>query len=99
MIYLLYASPDTTEGKLPAVMLKDYGYFTSSEEAWAIANTIPGVMGRLPKNGDWRNETCRDIEVRAIPQHNSEYFAKKQQLEAEIAAKQEELKKLTRYIY
>jgi len=93
-IYLVYENADSTEGRGPMVIVKNSGFFTSEKAAWDFADTIPGVMGRKPANGSWRDEPYGDVEVRKFLKHNSEKAKLRIKIQSQIDILQQQLKDL-----
>jgi hypothetical protein len=94
-IYVIYVESDTTEGRTPQVLYKEMGFFTTEEEAWAVADTIPGIMGRKP-NGSWKDSSMSDVTVKCIYKHNGNHLVRIAELKNIIVKAQEELTSLTK---
>lgn len=71
-VYVVYHNSDGIEGRGQMVRVFDSGFFLSEDEAWDFADTLPGIMGRRPRSGSWRNEQFPDIEVRVIHRHSEQ---------------------------
>lgn len=86
-IYEVQQNSDLTEGRGP---MKTIAFFSNEDIAWKHANTLSGIMGVKPKNGDWRNEKYGDVRV--VPHNVHENLDKFD----ENVAKEKALAKLTK---
>lgn len=93
VIYFVEENIDKCEGRGPYRIIKNSGYFTDLNEAWAFADTIPGVMRSAPPGG-WRTQQYPDVRVITLKPHNSIYFKKKEELETEIKEAKRKLREL-----
>lgn len=63
-VYQVWRETDMTEPRAP---MKPVVAFTSEQDAWECANKQSGIMGRKPKDGDWRTYSDgRDWDVKPL---------------------------------
>lgn len=67
-IYTVKKNADMTEGRGPMVAVAS---FMTEDVAWAVANTMRGVMGQRPQSGSWRTEKYGEVRVEATPVYPS----------------------------
>jgi hypothetical protein len=65
-IFLCYRNADQIEGRGPMLPMLEHGYFESEDAAWESLRGMGGIMGRFPKDGDWRTAKLGDFNVHAV---------------------------------
>lgn len=89
IIYALMSQQDMTEGRGG---MRAVAHFTSEDDAWAVADTKSGIMGRKPETGSWRTVDYRDHNVVPVVVFGS---VQEYQDSLNDVAKQKALAKLT----
>ena len=81
VVYGLYMCDDMDEGR---GQMRLVSLFAHEDDAWKAADTMPGIMGRTPGPGGWRNSKFGEINVSPLTLY-ADYEAYTEETEREIA--------------